>query len=106
MDSVAVPVASLLSLAVDQIEQVVHPHGELEVLAIERILVVVETEPEEGLKRFGEEVDPSRVCLSGNALQDQKAVFLLNQPFRPGFPDGQECAQHIPAVGSGGQAKI
>src|ERR1700739_3914258 len=106
MDSMAVPAASLLSLAVDEIEQVVHPHGELEVLAIERILVMVETEPEKGLERFGEEVDPSRVCLSGNALEDQKAIYFLDQPFPSGFPDGQECAQHIPAVGSGRQAKI
>jgi uncharacterized protein DUF4238 len=85
---------------------VVHPHGELEVLAIERVLVVVETEPEEGLKGFGEQVNPTRVRLSGNALQDQKAIFLLDEAFRPGFPDGQECTQHIPAVGSGRQAKI
>src|SRR5579862_9731488 len=106
MDFVAVPATSLLPLAVDEIEQVVYPHGKLEVLAIERTLVVVEPEPEKGLKRFGEEVDPSRVCLSGNALQDEKAIFFLDQPFRPGFPDGQECAQHIPAVGSGRQAKI
>src|ERR1700739_941749 len=106
MDSMAVPAASLLSFAVDQIEQGVHPHSKLEVLAIERILVVVETEPEEGLKGCGEDVDPARVRLSGNALQDQKAISFLDQPFGPGFSDGQECAQHIPAVGSGRQAKI
>ena len=76
MNSVPVPVPLLL--AVDEVEQVVHPHGKLEVFAIERTLVVVESEPEKGLKRFGEEVDPSRVCVSGNALQDQKAIFFLN----------------------------
>jgi hypothetical protein len=78
MDFVAVPATSLLPLAVDEIEKVVYPHGKLEVLAIERVLVVVETEPEKGLKWLGEEVDPSRVCVSGNALQDQKAIFFLN----------------------------
>src|SRR5579872_7307901 len=36
-------------LAADQVEQVVHPQGDLEVIAVECVLFQIEAEPEKGL---------------------------------------------------------
>jgi hypothetical protein len=94
------------AVIINQVQKMMDPECVLEVVAVERVFLEVETKPEEGLKPLDISVDPACVCSSWNTLKEQKATLLLNQPFSSGFPNRQECSQYVPAIGLGCQPEV
>ena len=85
-------------IAGDRVQKVVHLQRKLKIIPIEGVLFVVETEPKEGLQRFGEQVDSARVGPSRNALKDEESILFLDESFRPSLTNGKKRPQHIPSV--------
>jgi hypothetical protein len=87
-----------LPIAGDNVQQVIYTQSKLKVLSIERVLLVVETDPKEGLQRLGEQVNSAGVGPSRNALQDQESLIFLDETFRPRLTNGQKRPQDIPPI--------
>src|ERR1019366_8306112 len=103
---VAAATASPAAIVINQVQQMMNTERVLEVVAVERIFLVVEAKPEEGLKPLDIGVNPARVRSPCNTLEDQEATVLLDQPFGPGLPNGQECSQYVPTIGLGRQPEV
>jgi len=96
--TMSVAAARPLAIAGDPVQQVVDPQRKLKVVAIEGVLFVVKTQPEEGLQGFGEQVNSARVGPSRDALKDQESVLFLDETFRSRLTDSEKRPQHIPSV--------
>ena len=90
----------------DQTDEPVDPHGTLEILTIEIVLTVPERQPEERLQILAIEVHCSRIRSARDALQDQEAMTILDQPFRARFTALEERPKYVPPICTGLKPKI
>jgi hypothetical protein len=78
----------------------------LEVFRIQIVFPVSKAEPEERLQRLAIDIDRAGVLPARNALENHKAVAILNQPFRPGLSAVEKSVQYFPAVSSRRKPKV
>ena len=88
----------IAGVAAHESHQVVNAQGMLEILAIQRVLLLLETKPKEGLQPLDVGVNCSRVGAARNALKQEKPSGFLNQSFCTCLTHVQEGSKHVPAI--------
>src|SRR5258707_15760556 len=86
--------------------QVVNAQGMLEILAIQRVLLLFKTKPKERLQPLDVGVNCSRVRAARNALKQEKPSCFLNQSFCTCLPHVQKGSKHVPAICCGRKPKV
>src|SRR6266702_5732830 len=86
--------------------QVVNAQGLLKVLTIQRVLLLLETKPKEGLQPLDVGVNCSRVGAARNTLKQEKTTGFLNQSFCTCLTHVEEGSKHVPAIRFGRKPKV
>jgi hypothetical protein len=86
--------------------QAVNAQGMLEILTIQRVLLLLKTKPKKALHPLDVGVNGSRVGAARNTLKQEEPFGYLNQSFCPRLTHVQEGSKHVPAICFGRKSKV
>jgi hypothetical protein len=96
----------IAGVAAHESYQVVNAQGMLEILTIQRVLLLLETKPKEGLQPLDVGVNRSRVGAARNTLKQEKPSSFLNESFCTRLTHVQEGSKHGPAICFGRKPEV